>query len=211
MIKIKVCGITSVEDALAAIEAKCDWVGLNFVSRSPRCLSLQVAEEIDLAIPEQVTKIAVFENATIEEVKSVKDKLSIHFIQFHGNESENWCRKIRFPYIKALSIQDIDADNSGSLRYPSAEALLIDSSICGKSGGTGVAFDWSKWPKGIHRSLILAGGLNPENVAEAIKLCQPDVVDVASGVERQTGKKDFELMKKFVEEVRRVEQSKSAV
>lgn len=211
MIKIKVCGITSVDDALAAVDANCNWIGLNFVPRSPRCLNLEAAEEIASAIPKEIKKIAVFEDATVDQVIQIKDRLDIEFVQFHGSESENWCRQFRFPYIKALSIQAVVARRNRWEPYPSAEALLIDSSVAGKSGGTGIAFDWNNWPSGLHKSMILAGGLNPDNVAAAIQACDPDAVDVASGVESRTGKKEFELMKKFVEEVRNVEQNKSPV
>ena len=167
--------------------------------------------EIASALPGEIKKIAVFEDATVDQVLEVMDRLDIQSIQFHGSESEDWCRQFHFPYIKALSIQAATACTNSSKLYPSAEALLIDSSVAGKSGGTGVAFDWRNWPSGLHTSMILAGGLNPDNAAAAIQACNPEVVDVASGVELQTGKKEFELMKKFVEEVRKVEQNKPPV
>ena len=174
-------------------------------------MNLETAEEIASAIPKEIKKIAVFEDAPVDQVIQIKERLDIESMQFHGSESENWCRQFRFPYIKALSIQAVISATNRSEPFPSAEALLIDSSVAGKSGGTGVAFDWSNWPSGLHKSMILAGGLNPDNVAAAIQACDPDAVDVASGVETQTGKKEFELMKKFVEEVRKVEQNKSPV
>ena len=174
-------------------------------------MNLESAEEIASAIPKEIKKIAVFEDAAVDQVIQIKDRLDIESMQFHGSESENWCTQFRFPYIKALSIQAVIAQTNREELYPSAESLLIDSSVAGKSGGTGIAFDWNHWPSGLHKSMILAGGLNPNNVAAAIQACDPDAVDVASGVESQTGRKDFELMKKFVEEVRKVEQNKSTV
>lgn len=174
-------------------------------------MNMESAEAIASAIPKEIKKIAVFEDAPVDQVIQIKDRLGIESMQFHGSESENWCSQFRFPYIKALPIQAVIALADHSKPYQSAEALLIDSSVAGKSGGTGVAFDWNNWPRGLHKSMILAGGLNPDNVATAIQACDPDAVDVASGVESKTGKKEFELMKKFVEEVRKVEQNKSPV
>jgi len=202
--RVKICGIQTLNDALAAVNAGTDAIGLNFYSQSQRCIDVDAARSICSKLPTFVTKVALFVNPTKEQVAEVLDRVNIDTFQFHGSESEAFCQSFNKPYIKALSLESFDK----LAGYSSASALLLDSFDPQTIGGTGETFDWQTIPKAYRGKIILAGGLTPSNVALAIKNISPYALDVSSGVEaldasgnRIKGKKDHKLMTDFVQAV----------
>ncbi|MCY4656127.1 MAG: phosphoribosylanthranilate isomerase [Gammaproteobacteria bacterium] len=204
MTKVKICGVTNVADAISAVEVGCDLIGLNFVPHSSRFLSFNKAEKIASEIASEVEIVAVFANASSSDVDRAIQEMPIDYVQFHGDEQADWCNQFSKPYIKAIPIEDMSENPANVQTFAEAFALLLDSRSEGQFGGTGKVFDWNLWPSKAESKLILAGGLSPNNVAEAIRICKPYAVDVASGVEKVKGKKDSQLMQKFMEEVRRI-------
>lgn len=185
-VRAKICGITTPGDGLLAANAGADAVGVNFHPASPRAVSNEQAAAIRDALPPFVAVVGVFVDPAESVVREAQAVASLDVLQFHGAESAAFCRQFDAPYVKAVGFApgfDFDAWEKS---YPDADALLLDSG----TGGTGVAFDWTLWPRSDRR-LILAGGLNPDNVAEAVRMTRPFAVDVASGVEGATkGRKD---------------------
>lgn len=204
--RIKICGITRVEDALVAASCGADALGLNFFKPSPRCLTMEQASKIIEAIPAFVSKVGLFVDAGSDEVQEVLQHLCLDYLQFHGDESEDYCRSFGKSYIKALKVGP-DSDFPGSLtKYPSAAALLLDTWHPELAGGTGESFDWSllKGLPGSMPPLILAGGLHAGNVAAAIRQVRPYAVDVSSGVEDSPGIKSAAKISEFINEVSNV-------
>lgn len=200
-VRVKICGITRVEDALAAASAGFDAVGLVFVGRSRRSVKLARAREICRALPPFVTRVGLFMDAEAAEVQRTLAEVPLDWLQFHGDESQAFCRQFGRPWIKALAMggeerPDVDA-------HAEADALLLDSHGGGKMGGSGQTFDWQAIPA-LPRPWVLAGGLHPGNVAEAVRRLKPDAVDVSSGVERSPGIKDVNLINEFIEAVKNV-------
>ena len=203
--RVKICGITRVDDALHACHAGADAIGMVFCDKSPRHLDVFQAAEISKALPAFVTSVALFMNATEAQIRQVLSEVAIDCIQFHGDEEASYCRQFGRPYIKAIAMDD-DLDLSKQVAsYHDARGLLLDSHAPGQVGGTGKVFDWNKIGQDIGLPLILAGGLGVENVAEAVKKVRPYAVDVSSGVEREKGLKDAELITAFIHEVKHVE------
>ena len=203
--RVKICGITRVEDGLQAARLGVDAIGLVFYENSSRHVSLSRAAQICAALPAFVTTVALFLNAEADRVNQVLEALPVDLIQFHGNESADFCAAFSRPYIKALGIageQDLLA-RAGD--YADARGILLDSHASGAAGGTGHAFDWSRIPEAMRRNIILAGGLKPDNVADAIRAVRPYGVDLSSGVEAQPGIKDTVLMTQLMNEVKRVD------
>jgi phosphoribosylanthranilate isomerase len=204
-VRIKICGIQSPQEALAAVEAGADLIGLNFVAGSPRQLDLRRAEEICQAVADlPVERVALFRNASWDEIDTVIRRVEFERVQFHGDESEEELEAIDLPAIKAIRGADLEAAET----YPGA-LLLLDHPHEG--GGQGNAWDWSEAEQLIAMGydVIIAGGLNPENVGSALADVggiPPWGVDVATGVEGSDYRKDPALMKAFVEAVRRHEQ-----
>ncbi len=204
--RVKICGIKSVEDASFAESLGVDTIGLVFYEKSPRSVTLQQAIDISDSVGGMMGLVALFYNSTAEEVNRVHEKLPQVLSQFHGNESVEFCEQFDRPYIKAFAMgkntafQAIDVEP-----YGQSCAILLDANIQGQMGGTGERFDWRKIPETLAKPLILAGGLKPENVAEAIVQTRPYAVDVSSGVESGRGIKDQRLMQQFVENVRGVD------
>lgn len=187
-IRVKVCGITRVEDALAAAAAGVDAIGLVFHAASPRHVSAERAQAIVAALPPFVTVVGLFVDASAAGVHDLLAKLSLDVLQFHGDEPEDYCTGFGRRYIKAIRMRD-DADlHAASRRYASASALLADAYVPGVAGGTGTSFDWHRLPAGLACPVILAGGLTPANVATAIRVTSPWGVDVSGGVEQPDGK-----------------------
>lgn len=181
--RVKICGLTRRDDALAAANLGADALGLVFYPTSPRAVSITQAQEVIRDVPSQVTVVALFVNATESEIRAVLDKVHIDLLQFHGDETPQDCASYGVPYIKAVRMRD-DIDLFEIERvYNSASGLLLDSYQSGVAGGTGMAFDWGRVPPGLTKPIILAGGLTPDNVAEAIKQVRPYAVDVSGGVE----------------------------
>ena len=202
MVKIKICGITNIEDALTAVDLGADALGFNFYKKSPRYIEPQKAAEIIAQLPPFVVPVAIFVNEREERIRETLTAACINGVQFHGDETPEFCQRFDNHVIKAYQVKD-----KQSLKLMShfrVSAYLLDSYKEGLRGGTGETFDWhlAVVAKTFGR-IILAGGLNPDNVAEAVKLVQPYGVDVAGGVEREKGVKDHAKLRKFITEARR--------
>jgi len=202
MIKIKICGITNLDDALAATGAGADALGFNFYKKSPRYVEPEKAAEIIHQLPPFVMPVAVFVNEREEKIRDIQFTTGIKVLQFHGDERPEFCDRFASRVIKAFQVKD--KDSLKHMAHYHVGALLLDSYREDLRGGTGETFDWhlAVVAKTFGR-VILAGGLTPENVAEAVKLVQPYGVDVAGGVEKEQGTKDHAKIKKFIAEVRR--------
>ena len=205
-VRAKICGITRAVDARAAIDAGCDALGFNFYRASPRYVEPARAKDIVAGLPPFVASVGLFVNADTDVVRRIAGDVGIDVLQFHGDETDDACTAAGFPFIKVIRVSD-DVDVERTMRlYPNAAALMLDAAVAGIQGGTGKAFDWSKWPREAGKPLILAGGLTPDNVAEAIARMRPYAVDVSSGVEGPTkGEKDPNKIAAFMREVRRVQ------
>lgn len=181
-VRVKICGVTTPEDARMAAAAGADAVGVNFHPPSPRALTPAAARAVVAALPPLVQAVGVFVNPKREWVTAVLDAVPLGSLQFHGDESAAFCRSFGLPYIKAAPVGPGFRFADLSARHPDAKALLLDAWDAVRPGGTGRTFDWGRWPR-TDRPLILAGGLRPDNVAAAIAATRPYAVDVASGVE----------------------------
>lgn len=200
--RIKICGITSVEDALAAARLGADAIGLVFYPPSPRYVEVEQAAEIAAALPPFVTTVGLFVNADEQTIADVVSRVRIDLIQFHGNECKDYCGLHQRPYIKAVRMSD-DVDLDKQLNdFSQARGLLLDTYKAGVPGGTGEQFNWDRVPAHLADKIILAGGLTPENVKDAVAQVHPYAVDVSGGVESAPGKKDTEKMARFIEAVR---------
>ena len=195
--RIKICGITRIEDAYCAVEAGADAIGLVFYSASPRALSLAAAADLIAQLPPFVSSVALLVNADRGLLNEVV-ALGPHLLQFHGDESDGQCQQAGRPYIKAVRMAPLLDLAHEAARYPAAAAILVDSYDPERYGGTGQTFDWARLPETLSRPLILAGGLTPDNVAAAIAQVGPYAVDVSGGVERAKGVKDHDKDRKSV-------------
>ncbi len=195
---VKICGLTNLEDTLAAIELGADFLGFNFYSQSPRYLSYEKAKKIFQEIPPNIPKVGVFVNEEYENVIDLAQLLELDYLQFHGDESPDFCNQMGHPWWKAIRLEN-ESDIEKIPQYDS-EWVLIDAHVPGQYGGTGHKPDWDlvKRAKNLGKKIFLAGGLNPENIQLAIATVQPYAVDVASGVESKPGKKDFKKMEDFI-------------
>jgi phosphoribosylanthranilate isomerase len=198
MIRAKICGITRVDDALAAASFGADAIGLVFVGASPRAVTLEAAATIARALPPFVSRVALFMNPEADEVRRVLTAVPIDSIQFHGHETAEFCAQFGRPWIKALALSGADAATFD--RYAGADAILLDTHAGQTMGGSGETFDWSTIPS-LPRPLILAGGLNPDNVADACRQARPAAVDVSSGVECRPGVKSDSLVQRFINSI----------
>lgn len=203
--RIKICGITRPEDALAAARLGADAIGLVFYQPSPRAVTPAQAREIVTALPPFVTAVALFLDAGPELVEEVLATVPVGMLQFHGRESPAFCRHFGRPYLKAVPMGSEADTMAYARRYPDAAGFLLDSHEAGQAGGSGHAFDWARVPAGLGAPLILAGGLAAGNVAEAVRAVRPYAVDVSSSVESVPGVKDPGRMAAFIDEVHRVE------
>lgn len=204
-VAVKFCGMTTVEDAIHAVDLGCCAIGLNFYDNSRRRVSLNTADAIVHRIGGTVKTVAVFVDPKVEEVATVVEELKVDYLQFHGREPAEFCEQFKIPFVKAASVTEgFDFDTFAS-EYRRSMALMLDSSQGGERGGTGRTFDWALWPKFATQRIILAGGLNATNVAQAVRRTNPWAVDVASGIEKGDGPaKDVHKMQAFLNEVRRV-------
>jgi phosphoribosylanthranilate isomerase len=200
--RIKICGISRNEDARAAVAAGADAIGLVFYPASKRAVSVDAARDIVAGLPAFVTITALFVDAEREAVEQVCGQLPVNLLQFHGNESAEYCESFALPYMKALRVADGEGLIEQIRLYSSAQAILLDTWQPDSPGGTGKSFDWSVIPEEARASIVLAGGLNFENVTTAIDMLQPYAVDVSGGVEISPGVKSGEKMQKFVQAVR---------
>jgi phosphoribosylanthranilate isomerase len=204
--RVKICGITRLEDALAAAEYGADAVGFVFYEKSPRALSPDDASSICARLPAFVTKTALFLDADRRAVESVLDTVPVDLLQFHGSEDAAFCRSFNRAYIKALGmIQDRANLVAQAAQYHDALGLLLDSHAPGAAGGTGETFDWTSIPAELEQPVILAGGLDAGNIASAIEHVHPWAVDISSGVEVGKGIKSAAKIRAFMQEVNKVD------
>ena len=201
--RVKICGITTPEQALAAANAGADAIGLVFYAPSPRAVTIEQAREVVQVLPPFVSSVALFVNPEETLVESVEQLVRPDLLQFHGNESDGFAAQFGTPYIKALRVKPDDEENlvARVSAYESARGILLDTWEQGVAGGTGKTFDWSLIPDQIRARIVLAGGLNPENVVAAITQIRPYAVDVSGGVESTPGCKDADKMARFVQQV----------
>jgi phosphoribosylanthranilate isomerase len=196
--KVKICGITNVEDALSAADAGADALGFMFYAPSPRCTTHESAAGIIRELPLFLARVGVFVDPTEDEVRRAISECGIDTLQFHGEESPEFCRRFGLKVIKAFRVRDAASLEAAQV-FPT-ETWLLDSFVAGKLGGTGERFNWKLAAEaaGRHRSVLLAGGLTPENVGEAVGQVRPYGVDVSSGVEAAPGKKDPAKVRNFI-------------
>lgn len=202
MTRIKCCGMTRVEDALLACQLGADAIGMVFTARSCRRVTLEQAGAIRRVLPPFVSTVALFMDDEADWVREVVQAIQPDLLQFHGGESDDWCAQFGRPYLKAVAMGEGAAALPRLRAYPRARGLLLDGHGLGESGGSGKAFDWSLMPRDLPQPLILAGGLVPGNVAEAIRVARPWGVDVASGIESAPGIKDAGKLRDFIQAVR---------
>ena len=205
--RVKICGLTSVDDAVQVAACGADSIGLVFYSPSPRAVSIEQAQQICAALPPFVTVTALFVDETPEQVCRVIEQVSVDLLQFHGDESAAYCDQFQRPYIKALRVRPGLDLQQQARDYARARGLLLDAYKPGVPGGTGETFDWQLIDAELPLPVILAGGLTVQNVARAIGEVAPQAVDVSGGVEAAKGVKDSELVKQFIEEVARADRS----
>lgn len=196
--RVKICGITRIEDALAAVGHGCDAIGLVFYPPSPRYVAPEQARAIAAALPPFVQAVGLFVDATPEEVRAVLAVVRLDLLQFHGDETPEYCRQFGVPYMKAVRVRPETNLLQYAAVYTDAKALLLDTYVSGTPGGTGQTFDWAVIPGDLPKPVVLAGGLNASNVSEAIKQCRPYAVDVSGGVEREKGIKDADKIAAFM-------------
>ncbi len=194
--------MTRIEDALLAARLGADAIGLVLTARSKRHVSIAQAREIVDALPPFVTTVALFMDDDAGLVREVLDEVRPALLQFHGSERDPWCMQFDRPFLKAIAMGEGAAALPRLREYPHAAGLLLDGHGFGEAGGSGKAFDWSLLPTDLAQPLILAGGLDPGNVGEAVQRVRPWAVDVASGIESAPGIKDPARMAAFVRAVR---------
>ncbi|AHG41993.1 N-(5'-phosphoribosyl)anthranilate isomerase [Pseudomonas syringae CC1557] len=203
-VRSKICGITRIEDALAAVEAGADAIGLVFYPKSPRAVTIQQARAIIAALPPFVTTVGLFVNASRCELNETLEAVALDLLQFHGDETPEECDGYHRPYIKALRVKAGDDIAQACRAYRNARGVLLDTYVEGVPGGTGETFDWALIPDDLDKPVILAGGLTSANVAQAIAQVRPYAVDVSGGVEKSKGIKDREKILAFMSAVQGV-------
>ncbi|MDC1311388.1 phosphoribosylanthranilate isomerase [Burkholderiales bacterium] len=206
---IKICGVTSAENALEVVRFGVSAIGLVFYAESPRNVGLEVAKNIVKNLPPFVSAVGLFVNPSADEVFKILESVDLSVLQFHGEEAPAFCSKFKKPYLKATSVSNgVDLIEYGKV-YEEASGLLLDSFSEKVRGGTGETFDWSLVPSELDVPIVLAGGLKPDNVAAAIDCVSPWAVDVSSGVEgTQKGVKDLALVRDFIDEVKNADARK---
>ena len=207
---VKICGITRAEDALAAAHSGAHAIGLVFYKPSPRYIEPAAAAAIVRLLPPFVTPVGLFVDAGAEEVRSISAQAGIQLLQFHGSEDPAFCAQFGLPFMKAVRVRP-EVDLLQYARdFHGAHALLLDAYQEGLHGGTGAMFDWALIPPSLPLPVVLSGGLNPDNVREAVQRVKPWAVDVSSGVEARKGIKDAAKIAAFISGVRDVDRSEGA-
>jgi phosphoribosylanthranilate isomerase len=201
-VRIKICGITRIEDALAAVAAGADAIGLVFYAKSPRAVTPAQAKAIVAALPPFVTSVGLFVDMPRAELRQLLAEVPLDLLQFHGDESPEDCAGHGRPFIKALRVKPGDDVAAAIARYSEAAGILLDTYVPGTPGGTGEAFDWSLVPRDAAKPVVLAGGLTPDNVGDAVRQVRPYAVDVSGGVEASKGIKDAAKIKAFIQRAR---------
>jgi phosphoribosylanthranilate isomerase len=203
MIRVKICGITSREDAWAAVEAGADALGFIFVSGTPRWIEPDAAAAIVVEMPPFVTTVGVFVDRSPEEVESIAVSSGISLAQLHGSEPPEECARLGLPFVKAIRIRSED-DLAEIHQYKQARAFLLDTYAPERAGGTGKTFPWEIAARAARESrIILSGGLTPETVARAVTQVRPYAVDVCSGVESSPGRKDHRKVWEFIDQAKK--------
>lgn len=203
--RVKICGITRPADGIEAARLGADAIGLVFYAPSPRAVSVAQARAVCAALPPFVSVVGLFVDAPAAEVLAVLQAVPLDVLQFHGDEAPAYCAAFGRPYLKALRMRDGLDVAAEAQRYASAQGLLLDTYVPGEAGGTGQAFDWRRVPQDLNKPIILAGGLTPDNVAEAIRISRPYGVDVSGGVEQVKGIKSAAKMAAFMRGVESVQ------
>ncbi|MDD1965533.1 phosphoribosylanthranilate isomerase [Pseudomonas sp. NPDC090203] len=200
-VRSKICGITRIEDALAAVEAGADAIGFVFYPKSPRAVTIEQAQRIIAQLPPFISTVGLFVNADREELKALLEVVPLDLIQFHGDETPEQCEGYGRPWIKALRVQAGDDIAASCALYDKASGILLDTFVAGVPGGTGETFDWALIPKQLSKPIVLAGGLTSANVSQAIAQVRPYAVDVSGGVEMSRGIKDHDKIRAFMSAV----------
>ncbi len=201
-VRVKICGITCEQDALAALQAGASAVGLVFYPPSPRYLAdLALAQRIALSLGPFVSVVGLFVNASASAVQQVLAQVPLQVLQFHGDEPAAFCEQFERPYLKAVRMKPGLALEPLMAQHPKASGFLLDAYKPGVPGGTGEAFDWAAFPRHAPKPLVLAGGLTPNTVAQAIEQTSPYGVDVSGGVESAPGVKDHAKIRCFMQQV----------
>jgi phosphoribosylanthranilate isomerase len=203
--RIKFCGMTRPADVDAAVRLGVDAIGLILAPESPRCLEFAQAAIIRRRVPPFVQAVALFRNAPADAVRRALDELQPDLLQFHGDETPEFCAGFGQPYLRAVPMKQVVDLADWERRFAAASALLLDAHGAGEAGGQGRTFDWSAIR--ASRPFVLAGGLTPANVGAAVRAARPYAVDVASGVEQAPGTKDAGKMQRFIEEVRKADEA----
>lgn len=208
--RVKICGITRPQDLQAAVEAGADALGFVFAARSRRVLEPEQAAALVAEVPAFVSRVGLFMDQEAAEVARILDRVALNLLQFHGSEDVAYCRQFGLPYMKALGmaawagpgVANVGlALQQAAQEFSDAAALLLDSHGSGEEGGTGRRFDWALVPR-LNRPVVLAGGLTPDNVREAVRQVRPWAVDVSSGVEDAPGVKNAHKMQLFISEAK---------
>ena len=202
--RVKICGITRVQDAVEAVNYGADAIGLVFYEDSPRAVTIENARAIVQKLPPFVTVVGLFVDPLPKDVAAVLHRVSLDLLQFHGDELPSECSAYGKPYIKAIKVRDGEDIAKQVQQHPAARGVLLDTYDPKLPGGTGRVFDWSKIPKNLDKPVILAGGLTPDNIWQAISKVRPYAVDVSGGVEAAKGIKDIEKMAAFMRGVQNV-------
>jgi phosphoribosylanthranilate isomerase len=202
MARVKICGITRIEDLRAACDAGVDALGFVFYAKSPRNVSIEQAATLVKAMPPFVQSVGLFVDAEPAFVQSVLKAAPLDLLQFHGGETPEYCRSFARPYLKAVRVREGVDLVKYATDFTDARALLLDAYVPGVPGGTGERFDWSLISAGLPKLIVLSGGLTPDNVNEAVKVVQPWAVDVSSGVEAAPGIKDATKVTAFITRAR---------
>ena len=200
--RVKVCGITRQEDGFAAANLGVDTIGFVFYRSSPRYIDANSASQIATALPPFVSTVGLFVNAVVADVVNTLQNIRLNYLQFHGEESPEYCAQFGVPYLKAIRVKPGVDLLQYATSFRAAKGLLLDGYVEGTYGGTGQRFDWQLIPANLPLPVILSGGLGPDNVASAIESVRPWAVDVSSGVEAAKGIKDADKIKQFMRGVR---------
>lgn len=198
-VRSKICGITRVDDAILAVNLGADAIGLVFFSGSKRCVLPSQAREIVRALPPFVSAVGLFVNESPDQIHRILAQVPLDILQFHGDESPEFCRQFHRPYLKAVRVQSTADMLSAMAQFSDAKAVLFDAHVDGVYGGTGHCFDWNMLPENLQGNWILSGGLNPDNLADALRHTRAYAVDVSSGVEACAGIKSQEKMARFLQ------------
>lgn len=197
MTRVKFCGLTHRDDVAEAVESGADALGFVFYESSARYVTPEQASELTRIVPAFITRVGLFVDADAALVKGIFHHAGLNLVQYHGNESSEFCDSVGLPYIKAFRVRPGINILAEMERYPNALGFLLDAYVEGRPGGTGERFDWGLIPK-TDRTIILAGGLTPENAKDAIECVAPWALDVSGGIETEPGRKDPDKMQRFV-------------